>query len=102
METKEKQERRSRVMQFILFGTAQCKPCQAIKPIVKEVAQKFNGKFRYIDLSENPMVLKEKFPQLDPIFSVPTLVILKGGDVLYRRSGSITGKKLEEIVRGLS
>ena len=59
---------------ILLFTADWCKPCQAMKPIIKEVAEELPIDYEFIDVtSEDPRT--EKYL----VRSTPTIVIEDGG-----------------------
>ena len=73
-----------------------CSACHAIETILeKEVIPKYQDrvKFNKIDVEED-----EKATNQYDILSVPTLILLKDGKEIWRKSGSITK---DEVIKGL-
>ena len=69
---------------LIDFYANWCGPCKMLSPIIDEIAQERDdiivGKINVDDEPE----LAEKFG----VFSIPTLVILKEGDVVHQSAGA--------------
>ncbi len=72
-----------------------CGPCQTMSPLVKEVAQKLQGKARVIKINIDK---NESVAQRYNIRSVPTFLIFKNGKELWRHSGTIDVRSLERQV----
>ena len=68
-----------------------CAPCRMIEPIVKEVAEEWQGKVKVVklDADENPGVLTEY-----GILGIPTLMFFKGGKLQERMTGFLPKDKL--------
>ena len=68
-----------------------CAPCRMIEPIVKEVAEEWQGKVKVVklDADENPGVLTEY-----GILGIPTLMFFKGGKLQERLTGFMPKDKL--------
>jgi len=61
-------------MKILLFTADWCKPCQAMKPIIKEVAEECAADYEFINVeTEDPRVGKYL------VMSTPTIVIEEGG-----------------------
>lgn len=77
------------------FSAEWCGPCKMMAPILKEIAHKYDGKLSVIkiDVDKN-----EKAAQAYNIVSVPTLMIFKKGEILWRVSGAMQQSALEKIV----
>jgi len=60
------------------FTAVWCQPCKMIDPIVKQLAQDWDGKVKVVklDADENPNIL-----------GIPTLMLFKGGEVMERVTG---------------
>lgn len=77
------------------FSAEWCGPCKMMAPILKEVASKVGEKARIIkiDVDRNQEVARKY-----QIVSVPTIMIFKNGQTLYRQSGVIQGTQLQQLV----
>lgn len=67
------------------FWATWCGPCKRLAPIIEEIAGEFAGKAAVgkCDIEENPD-LAEKFG----IMSIPTIIILKDGQEVWRNTGT--------------
>jgi thioredoxin 1 len=68
-----------------------CAPCRMVEPIVKELAQEWQGKVKVVklDADENPAILMEY-----GILGIPTLMFFKGGKLQERLTGFMPKDKL--------
>jgi thioredoxin 1 len=68
------------------FWATWCAPCRALGPIIEEIAQEFEGKFKIgkLNVDEN-----EEIAQAYQIFSVPTLIIFKQGQKIDEKIGAL-------------
>jgi thioredoxin 1 len=66
------------------FFAEWCAPCKATAPIIKQIAEQMSGKVVVlkVDVDKNQAVAR----QLN-IQGVPTLVIYKKGNIVFRRAG---------------
>lgn len=73
------------------FWASWCGPCRMVSPLIDELAEELSDiKVGKVNVDEQPE-LAEKFG----VMSIPTLVVLKKGNVINRRVGA--GSK-EEIL----
>lgn len=73
-----------------------CNPCKVLAPIINEIALEVKEKARVlkIDIDKNPSVA-----QLYQIQSVPTLIIFKKGEIVWRHSGGLSKSALLEQLK---
>jgi thioredoxin 1 len=66
------------------FTAVWCQPCKMIDPIVKQLAQDWDGKVKVVklDADENPNVLMQY-----GVLGIPTLMLFKAGEVKERVTG---------------
>ncbi|MGW8123751.1 thioredoxin [Roseivirga echinicomitans] len=72
-----------------------CGPCQAMSPILKEVAQAHEGKIKVIkvDVDKN-QPLAQKFG----VRSIPTLILFKKGKLIWKKGGLMTTRELSSLL----
>jgi len=73
------------------FTAGWCQPCKMIEPIVKQLAQDWDGKVKVVklDSDENPTILTQF-----GVLGIPTLMLFKGGQVKERVTGYQSKEKL--------
>jgi len=77
------------------FSANWCGPCRAIAPIIDEVAEEYSGKVKFgkLDVDEN-----QETAQQYKVFSIPTLLIFKDGQVVGQSVGLVPKKKIIELI----
>lgn len=77
------------------FGATWCGPCQKIAPIIDELAADFQGRAKVakIDVDNNQDLAGQY-----GIMSVPTLMLIKNGDVIQKWVGFTQKQTLSEAL----
>lgn len=78
------------------FYATWCGPCQTMMPVLDHLKQKMGSKIRIlkIDVDKNQEVA-EKFK----VRGVPTFVLFKSGEILWRQSGGMDINTLEKKIK---
>ena len=73
-----------------------CGPCQMMAPLLKEVSAdvKGTGKILKVDIDKN-----QKAAAKYQIQSVPTLILFKKGQILWRHSGTAVKEQLLSVIK---
>ncbi len=81
------------------FFAEWCGPCKMMSPILKDFAAQMGDRVRVlkIDVDKN-----EKLSNTYKIKSMPTFLIFKEGKVVWRHTGTIQKKQLEQVVNQLN
>ncbi len=76
-----------------------CAPCKMMAPIVKEMAEKYDGRVKIgkLNVDENPKI-SEKYM----VMSIPTFLFFKGGEKLNSVSGAIPKGELDAAIQQLA
>lgn len=78
------------------FFATWCGPCKAMSPIIDSLGQEMNGEIRIlkVDIDKNPSVASHY-----QIRSVPTFLIFKKGEIVWRNSGGMDKASLVQQIR---
>lgn len=82
-------------LSVIDFWAEWCGPCRAIAPVIEELAKEYDGKVKVgkLDVDHNPDV-SYKYN----IRSIPTILVLKNGEVVDRHVGTTSKKALADKI----
>lgn len=80
------------------FWAEWCGPCRAISPIVEELAEEYAGKVNICkcDIEENDDIVMKY-----AVRNVPTIVFVKGGELVDRHVGSCNKAQLNAKIAQL-
>ncbi len=66
------------------FTAVWCQPCRMVDPIIKQLAQDWDGKVKVVklDADQNPNIMMQY-----GVLGIPTLMLFKGGEIKERLTG---------------
>lgn len=89
---------KSEIPVLLDFWAEWCMPCRMVDPIVKEIAEAYDGKLKVgsVDVDAEPD-LAGRFN----VMSIPTLMVFNGGEIAGQRVGAIPKPAIEEMFQDL-
>lgn len=85
----------SEVPVIVDFWAPWCGPCKMIAPVLEDVAAEFAGKVKVVKLNVDEN--QETAPKYN-VRGIPTLIIVKGGEVVATKVGAVSKSQLVEFV----
>lgn len=79
------------------FFATWCGPCKMMSPILDDLKSRIdeNASIIKIDVDKNPLAASTY-----QVRGVPTLILFKKGQILWRQSGVVAANELEKLIRG--
>ena len=80
------------------FGATWCGPCQMVAPIIDELAKEYEGKavIGKCDVDQD-----QDLPGRFGVRSIPTIIFVKGGEVVEKKVGAQSKDALKKSIEGL-
>jgi thioredoxin 1 len=79
------------------FWAPWCGPCKMIAPVLEDIAAEYAGKVKVVKLNVDEN--QETAPKYN-VRGIPTLLIVKGGEVVATKVGAVSKSQLVEFVNG--
>ena len=88
---------KSTVPVLVDFSATWCQPCRAIAPLVDQLATEYEGRVKVtaLDIDESPGVAQKY-----QIRGVPTLLMIKNGQVVGTQVGAVPKAKIASLING--
>ena len=77
------------------FWAPWCGPCKMIAPVLEDVAAEYAGKIKVVKLNVDEN--QETAPKYN-VRGIPTLLIVKGGEVVATKVGAVSKSQLIDFV----
>lgn len=88
----------SNIPVLIDFYADWCGPCKMVAPVLDTLAEKYEGKAKICKVNVDE---QRKLAISHKVMSIPTLIFMKGGEVVERVTGALPQAALEEKLNGL-
>lgn len=79
------------------FWAPWCGPCKMIAPVLEDIAVEFEGRLKVVKLNVDEN--QETAPKYN-VRGIPTLLIVKGGEVAATKVGAVSKSQLVEFING--
>ena len=81
---------------LIDFSAEWCQPCKMMPPILKDVKKQLGDRIRIlkVDVDRNPAIARKY-----QIRNVPTLMVFKNGQVVFRQAGVIPAQQIIQMLQ---
>lgn len=80
---------------LIDFTAGWCQPCHVVAPLIDQIADEYDGRVKVtkLDVDESPTTARKY-----GIRGIPTLVVVKDGEVVGQVVGAVPKGKIAELV----
>lgn len=78
------------------FWADWCMPCKMIAPVLEELSSEYDGKLKIGKVNvDNEQDLASQYN----VVSIPTLLLVKGGEVVKQQVGAVPRQQIEEMIK---
>lgn len=86
---------KSDVPVLVDFTATWCQPCRAVAPLVEQLATEYKGRMKVtsLDIDESPGTAQKY-----GIRGVPTLIVVKNGDIVGQQVGAVPKVKIAALM----
>lgn len=78
------------------FWAEWCGPCRMLSPVVEEIAEEYNGKVKVGKINVDK---EEKLAAAFGISSIPTIILMKNGEVADSSVGFMPKNEIEAMLK---
>jgi thioredoxin 1 len=83
------------MIQLIKFGADWCGPCKLIAPTIEKLQSKYNTEGSEIEIISSDVDQNPDLAKTHKIMSIPTILILKNDEVVFRKTGVMQESQIE-------
>lgn len=73
-----------------------CGPCKMMNPVVEQLAKEYSGKLKVVKINVDK---NQAAAQQYRVQGVPTFMLFKNGQVVWKQSGAVPGHQLNKIIQ---